>query len=310
MFPAKKLMKFSRACKIVVPKEWSTWQCSTVINSIQKLKHKNAEIHYSNIGREVLGILPGLENMIPILLCPWGHHSNGAQTADSNIQDIYYSTFITQASKNTTSKTPLHLQNTICIRATAIHCTLAVKIQPLNKWRQGNTRHVHQNWHKSCMDIPECMTVKEVRVAFMEDEHLSALEELVLCSWPSMKAEVQKELQLYWSFGNETPITDDNVTKERIFILMSQDKALKQLHVNHMSIDNENAGTWVNILDQHEDQHRKGNQKLSHMSWLSGNRTKGQNNVTRDTRMIMVIYYSWHLYMNNKHYLCIVDYHR
>ena len=36
---------------------------------------------------------------------------------------------------------------------------------------------------------------KGIRIATLEDEQPSALEELILCSWPSTKTEVQKELQ-------------------------------------------------------------------------------------------------------------------
>ena len=44
-----------------------------------------------------------------------------------------------------------------------------------------------------CTSIPDGMTAK-VRLAMLHNEHLGLLSEYVLCSWPSMKAEVQKEL--------------------------------------------------------------------------------------------------------------------
>ena len=59
------------------------------------------------------------------------------------------------------------------------------------------------NATKSCVDLPDCMTAGEIRVAAMKDEHLSEVAELVLCSWPSTNTVVQKELQLYCLFSDE-----------------------------------------------------------------------------------------------------------
>ena len=52
------------------------------------------------------------------------------------------------------------------------------------------------------------MTAKEIKVATLVDEFLGLLSEYVLQDWPSMKAEVQKELQQYWEFRDEIAITD------------------------------------------------------------------------------------------------------
>ena len=44
-------------------------------------------------------------------------------------------------------------------------------------------------------DIPDHLTAKEIRIATLDDEHSDLLSEYVFCSWSSLKAEVQKELQ-------------------------------------------------------------------------------------------------------------------
>ena len=41
--------------------------------------------------------------------------------------------------------------------------------------------HITINAMQSAMDIPGCLTVEEIREVTLEDEHLSALVELVLC---------------------------------------------------------------------------------------------------------------------------------
>ena len=45
-----------------------------------------------------------------------------------------------------------------------------------------------------CMDIPDCMTGEEIRLATLDDEHLGMLSKYVLCGWPSINGEVWKEL--------------------------------------------------------------------------------------------------------------------
>ena len=49
--------------------------------------------------------------------------------------------------------------------------------------------HISINATQACTDIPECMTTEEIREVTLEDEHLSALPELILCSWPSTLVE-------------------------------------------------------------------------------------------------------------------------
>ena len=64
------------------------------------------------------------------------------------------------------------------------------------------------NTIESCMDIPDCMTEKEMRTAKVDNEHIGILAELVLHGWPSTKAEVWKKLQPYWSFRDDISVID------------------------------------------------------------------------------------------------------
>ena len=50
------------------------------------------------------------------------------------------------------------------------------------------------------MDIPGCVRVEATGIATLDHKHIGMLSEPVLHSWPSTKAEGQKELQPYWSF--------------------------------------------------------------------------------------------------------------
>ena len=49
----------------------------------------SAEMHYSSIEREVLGILHGPETFHPLLLCPQRQHDNRQQTTCRNFHEKY-----------------------------------------------------------------------------------------------------------------------------------------------------------------------------------------------------------------------------
>ena len=65
----------------------------------------------------------------------------------------------------------------------------------------------------SCMNMPDFMTVEELRVPTLYDEHLGRLYEYVLHVWPSAKAEVWKELQPNWSLRDDVAIFDEITMK-------------------------------------------------------------------------------------------------
>ena len=58
----------------------------------------------------------------------------------------------------------------------------------------------------SCTHMPEWMTSEEIRIATLENKHIGILSELIICSGPSTKADVQKNLQPYWLLTDETAI--------------------------------------------------------------------------------------------------------
>ena len=67
--------------------------------------------------------------------------------------------------------------------------------------------------------------------------HWQSLYSVVGNPW---KVEIKKELQPYWLFRDEIAIIDGIVIEGRRIIISTslQDKALKQLHINHVGIEN------------------------------------------------------------------------
>ena len=79
-----------------------------------------------------------------------------------------------------------------------------------------------------CKDIPDCMTVEEIKLATLDDEHLAMLSEYVLCGWPVTKAELQMKLQPFRSLGHEIVIIDRIAVKgRRILVPASLHKVMK-----------------------------------------------------------------------------------
>ena len=75
-----------------------------------------------------------------------------------------------------------------------------------------------------------------IRDVTLEDEHLSAMAEFILCNWPSIKTEVQKELQHLLVIQGKIEIIDRIAIKGRRITIPTSllDKAITQLHVIHM----------------------------------------------------------------------------
>ena len=67
-------------------------------------------------------------------------------------------------------------------------------------------------------------------------KHIRNAAEVILHSWPSAKAELQKDLQPYQSFRDEIATVDGTAMKSTI-LPAALDKALKQLHLNHKRIE-------------------------------------------------------------------------
>ena len=93
--------------------------------------------------------------------------------------------------------------------------------------------------------------------ATLEDDQFSALTEHILCSWPSTKTEVQKELKPYWLFSDAIAAIIDEIVKKgrrRIMILaLQQEKVKNELHSSHIGIE-KNPGMlayeliyWLNM---------------------------------------------------------------
>ena len=65
---------------------------------------------------------------------------------------------------------------------------------------------------ETCRDIRGCMKAEKIRYAMHDDDdHLCILSIYMIHRWLTTRAEVRKELQLYWPFRDDTAVTDVTV---------------------------------------------------------------------------------------------------
>ena len=92
-------------------------------------------------------------------------------------------------------------KNPIQTRTTTVPSRLVIQAQPWDWQRQKDTWHGHKHTcNRTIYDIQECMKTEEIWLVTIHDEHIYMLSNYILLGWPSMKAEVQREVEWYWSF--------------------------------------------------------------------------------------------------------------
>ena len=71
---------------------------------------------------------------------------------------------------------------------------------------------------ETCTDMQECMMAEKNRHALQAQDYLHALTAYIIYGWPSTRAEVKEEIQLYWPFCDSMAVIDGIVMKGRIAI--------------------------------------------------------------------------------------------
>ena len=143
----------------------------------------STETWYSNIEREALCILNGLEKV---------HHYHFTCkviviTDHKPVVAIlreYVASLSWRLHRILPCMHQYHHKNTVQTQIKTVHSGLAVQIQL--------GMNIPINAIESCMDIPHCMTLEEIRSVTIDYKHLSMLSDNVFHVSPTMKAEIQK----------------------------------------------------------------------------------------------------------------------
>ena len=119
-------------------------------------------------------------------------------------------------------------------------CRLANLTQPSNKQRWRNTKHLHYHQYNRAMHGQIRMHGSR---KIMNSNNRGGAQKLPVRTYTLQltinKGKVQMEFQPYWSLRDGSPIINGISIKCRRIILAAslQDKALKQLHLNHLGIE-------------------------------------------------------------------------
>ena len=74
-------------------------------------------------------------------------------------------------------------------------------------------------------DIPECMSICQIKQATTQDEHQQWLKSLIILDCSDTKDQLHEDIRLYWSLMDDLAVTDGVVMKGRCIIVP---EALKQ----------------------------------------------------------------------------------
>ena len=197
------------------------------------------ECRYSNIKREALGILHGLEK---------SHHY-------CFTREVYI----------ITNHKPLVavFKKVVAMLSQCIQCILLkihqYRVQILYKLRPEIFIADWLLWHNhyegkgepirdmdvrvdailSATDIPECISILQVQQPMAQNEHLQYLKNIIITGWPSTRDQPHIDIRPYWSYRDDLAVIDSVVMKGR-HIMVPQDlkqQVLDQLHLNHMGIE-------------------------------------------------------------------------
>ena len=165
---------------------------------------------------------------------------------------------------------------------------------------------------QSMTDIPECMSISQIKQATMQDRHLQWLKNNIISGWPTTKDQLHLDIRPYWSYKDDLAVIDGIVMNGRCIIIpkVSKQQRLDQLHVNHMGIKKKKLLAcksiyWVNINNDIENYVKNYSTCLEFQQMQPREKNIHFDIPMRPWNVIGADMFQF----NNKNYLCIVDYH-
>ena len=157
------------------------------------------------------------------------------------------------------------------------------------------------NIKETSTNIPECMMICNLQHEIDQDNHLQQLKECIIKGWPA------QNLRPCWTFWDAMAVIDWVILNGRCIVIFNTlSQALEQLHINHMGIEKNKtpcvnqyisqvlAAILQNCSTCLEFQQTKPKEKIMH------------HKIPRKPWKVVGAYM---FTLHNKTYLCIVDYH-
>ena len=68
---------------------------------------------------------------------------------------------------------------------------------------------------QSVTDMLECKSMAEIQQASTQDDHLQCLKSFIIAGWPNTKYEMHADLKPYWSYRDQLAVIDSVILKGR-----------------------------------------------------------------------------------------------
>ena len=165
---------------------------------------------------------------------------------------------------------------------------------------------------QSVTNIPECTSILQIQQTTAQYEHLQCLKNIIITGCPNTKDQLHIDIRPYWSYKDDLAGIDGIDMKGRCIIIPKdlKQQVLDQLHVNHMGIIKmkllaHESVYWVNINNDIENYVKKCSMCLEFQQIQPKEKTIHHDIPLRPWDVLGVDIFQ----LNNKNYLCIVDYH-
>ena len=163
---------------------------------------------------------------------------------------------------------------------------------------------------QSLVDVPDCISIEEIQWASLQDAHLQQLKTFIIAGWLHTKDELQTDIRPYWPYRDELAVIDGVLLKGRCIIIPYnlKQQVLTQLHINHMGIEKtkllaRESIFWHNINANIEACTKSCATCLEFQQTQPKEKLMYHNIPLRLWEVIGVDIF----HFKNKHYLCIVD---
>ena len=178
-----------------------------------------AEHRYSNIERETLDILHGLEK--------FHHYCFGREVIVITDHKPLVAIFIKDVA------TLLQHIQCILLKIHQYRVQIIYKPGPKIFIADWLSKHSHMAGKdkpikdmdiridaiQKATDIPECMSISQIQQATTQDNHFQCLKSFIIAGWPSTKDELHSDLRPYWSCRDELAVIDGVVMKGRCILI-------------------------------------------------------------------------------------------
>ena len=108
---------------------------------------------------------------------------------------------LSQTTKNSTQNTPIKTPNFAHTWNGSIHSRLLVQTKPHgNKDAEISAMQVNIDAIQKSTNIPDGMTIQELKQEMSGDEHIQQLKEHIIKGWPENIDQISQDTRAYWTF--------------------------------------------------------------------------------------------------------------